>query len=44
LLGILFTGLGVASLIGPPAAGTLVDYTHDFKWPVFIAGELLRWP
>jgi MFS family permease len=37
LLGILFTGLGVASLIGPPAAGALVDYTHDFKWPVFIA-------
>jgi MFS family permease len=37
LLGILFTGLGVASLIGPPAAGALVDYTHDFKWPIFLA-------
>lgn len=37
LLGILFTGLGVASLIGPPAAGALVDYSHDFKRPVFIA-------
>lgn len=38
LLGILFTGFGVASLIGPPVAGVLIDYTHDYKWPVFVAG------
>lgn len=36
LLGILFTGFGVACLVGPPLAGTLVDATHDFKWPVFL--------
>lgn len=37
LLGIMFTGFGLACLVGPPAAGLLVDYTHDFKWPVFVA-------
>lgn len=37
LLGILFTGFGMACIVGPPAAGVLVDYTHDFKWPVFLA-------
>jgi MFS family permease len=37
LLGILFTGFGVACLIGPPVAGALVDYTHDYHWPVFVA-------
>ncbi len=37
LLGILFTGFGVACLIGPPLAGMLVDYTLDFKWPIFVA-------
>jgi len=37
LLGILFTGFGVACLVGPPLGGTLIDYTHDFKWPVFLA-------
>lgn len=38
LLGILFTSFGVACLLGPPLAGVLVDYTHDYKWPVFVAG------
>jgi MFS family permease len=37
LLGILFTGFGVACLVGPPLAGVLVDHTHDYKWPVFVA-------
>jgi MFS family permease len=37
LLGILFTGFGVACVVGPPLAGVLVDHTHDYKWPVFVA-------
>jgi MFS family permease len=37
LLGLLFTGFGVACIVGPPAAGAMVDYTHDYKWPVFVA-------
>ncbi|MGC2111048.1 MAG: MFS transporter [Candidatus Korobacteraceae bacterium] len=37
LLGILFIGFGVACLIGPPAAGILVDHLHDYRWPVFLA-------
>jgi MFS family permease len=37
LLGILFTGFGVACVIGPPIAGAMADYTHDYKWPVFLA-------
>ncbi len=37
LLGILFTGFGAACIVGPPLAGLLVDYTHDFKWPAFVA-------
>jgi MFS family permease len=36
LLGILFTALGAACLVGPPIAGILVDHFHDFKWPVFV--------
>jgi MFS family permease len=36
LLGILFTGLGAACLVGPPVAGLLVDHFHDYKWPVFV--------
>lgn len=36
LLGILFTGLGAACLVGPPIAGILVDHFHDYKWPVFV--------
>ncbi len=43
LLGILFTGFGVACLVGPPMAGILVDHYHDYKWPAFVAagGALL---
>jgi MFS family permease len=37
LLGILFTGFGFACIVGPPMAGVLVDRTHDFRWPVFVA-------
>ena len=37
LLGILYTSLGVACLIGPPLAGVLVDHTNDYKWPVLVA-------
>jgi len=37
LLGILFTGFGLACLLGPPVAGVMVDATHDFKWPAFLA-------
>ena len=37
LLGIFFTGFGVACLFGPPLAGFLADYTHDYKWPVLVA-------
>jgi len=37
LLGILFTGFGMACLVGPPLAGVLVDYTHDYKWPALLA-------
>jgi MFS family permease len=36
LLGVLFTALGTACLVGPPIAGALVDHFHDFKWPVFV--------
>jgi MFS family permease len=36
LLGILFTGFGVACLVGPPVAGSLVDHFHDYKLPVFV--------
>jgi MFS family permease len=36
LLGILFTGLGAACLVGPPVAGILVDHFHNYKWPVFV--------
>lgn len=39
LLGIMFTGFGLACIVGPPLAGLLVDYTHDFKWPVFVAAS-----
>jgi MFS family permease len=37
LLGILFTGFGLACLLGPPVAGVIIDSTHDFKWPAFLA-------
>jgi MFS family permease len=37
LLGFLLTSFGIACLVGPPLAGVLVDYTHDYKWPVFVA-------
>jgi MFS family permease len=37
LLGVLFTSFGVACLVCPPLAGVLVDYTHDYEWPVFVA-------
>lgn len=37
LLGILFTGFGVACLVGPTLSGVLVDHFHDYKWPVFVA-------
>ncbi len=37
LLGILFTALGAACLVGPPMAGALVDSMHDSKLPVFVA-------
>jgi len=37
ILGILFTGFGVACLVGPPVAGVLVDLLHDVKWPAFVA-------
>lgn len=37
LLGILFTGFGLACLIGPPLAGAVVDYTLNYKWAVFVA-------
>ena len=37
LLGILFTAFGTACLAGPPLAGAMIDYTHDFKWPAILA-------
>jgi MFS family permease len=37
LLGILFTGFGLGSLIGPPLAAAFVDSTHDYKYPVLVA-------
>jgi MFS family permease len=37
LLGILFTGFGAACLAGPPLAGAMIDHTHDFQWPAFLA-------
>jgi len=37
LLGIMFTGFGLACIVGPPLAGVLVDRTHDYHWPVYIA-------
>ncbi len=38
LLGFLFTSFGVASLVGPPLAGVLVENMHDFRWPAYVAG------
>jgi MFS family permease len=38
LLGILFTGFGVACLIGPPIAGILLDQFHNERCPVYVAG------
>lgn len=38
LLGIMFTGFGLACIVGPPLAGMLVDRTHDYHWPVYVAG------
>ena len=37
LLGVMFTGFGLACIVGPPLAGVLVDHTHDYHWPVFVA-------
>lgn len=37
LLGMLFTGLGVAALFGPPSAGILIDHYHNYKLPAFVA-------
>ena len=37
LLGFLMTSKGIACLVGPPLAGIMVDVTHDYKWPVFLA-------
>ncbi len=37
LLGVFFTGFGIACLVGPPLAGVLVDYSGNYKWPVFVA-------
>ena len=37
LLGIFFTAFGFACLVGPTAAGVLVDHSGDYKWPVFVA-------
>jgi len=31
LLGILFTALGMACLVGPPIAGLLIDYSHTYR-------------
>jgi MFS family permease len=39
LLGIMFTGFGLACIVGPPLAGLLVDYTDDFRWPIFVAAS-----
>jgi MFS family permease len=36
LLGILFTGFGVACLVGPPLAAILVDHFHDYRFPVYV--------
>ena len=33
----MFTGFGLACIVGPPLAGVLVDHTHDYKWTVFVA-------
>lgn len=33
----MFTGFGVSCVIGPPVAALLVDYTHSYKYPVFVA-------
>ena len=37
LLGVLFTALGVACLLGPPIAGLVVDYTHTYRGSPFYA-------
>jgi MFS family permease len=37
LLGVMFTGFGLACIVGPPLAGVLVDHTHDYHWPVLVA-------
>jgi len=37
LLGVLFTALGLACLVGPPVAGLVIDYSHTFHGVPFYA-------
>ena len=37
LLGILFTGFGIACVVGPPLAGVLVDRTGNHMWSAIVA-------
>jgi MFS family permease len=37
LLGILFTALGSACLVGPPVAGAIADHTHRYRGSAFFA-------
>ena len=37
LIGILYTGAGIGTLIGPSAAGFAYDFSHSYAWPI-VAG------
>ena len=34
-------GWGLATFVGPPIAGILVEHTHDDKMPLLLTGGLL---
>jgi len=37
LMGLLYTTQGLGGLIGPPAAGRIIDATDSYRWPMVIA-------
>jgi MFS family permease len=39
LLGVLFTALGLACLVGPPVAGLVIEYSHTFHGVRILCGS-----
>ena len=36
-MGLFYTTQGLGGLIGPPAAGRIIDATDSYRWPMVIA-------